>query len=228
MLTEFKAEISPKFRRRLLKLHKRLSRAPFFGPLIKGYGVTESQILGNDTRPEWLKNLAKKIHNAATFERYAGKKSEAWKYGLSCGGSLAALSVLPKYPDWYSNSLSKEQADEFINLIHEFVRKEREARRNATEQEIWDFCDGSAYGSKNFVQPNDWPAGATYTRFKLDLLLTALGEHVEEFQTTTELYNFLLGDDNPPPPWLGDLEDFQRYCRELGIRLGPRGRPASK
>jgi hypothetical protein len=227
MQMEFKAQLSPKFQRRLLKLWKTLERAPWFSHLIKGVDLTESQLRGNDTRPEWVKNLAKKVHDAFTLAKFSTGKSDIWRQGASCGAGIAALSEMRKHPDWYSNSLSPEQSEEFTTLIRELLQLENSARLKE-ERELADFFAGFAEGLNNSLEPNGLPVGVCYNRFKLDLLLLALGEHVEECQTTTELYNFILGDDKIPPPWLGDLDSFQRYCRELGIRLGPRGRPEIK
>ncbi len=177
-----------------------------------------------DPRPEWVRKLAKKFTASFTLVNYAKEKSDGWKHGSAFGVLTSLLSIMRERPERFSKSVPGNLIRPVITTFDAVIGQEVGKRMKGPREDAGNFFSGLAHGMQNPIQASGFPSTGSHRAF-LDFALLLLWEEVEKCRTREELYYKLLGDDKKPNQWLGDLETFKRYCGELGILRGKRGRP---
>ena len=184
------------------------------------YEPPQALLLYQDPRPDWVKALAKKLTD--TFSLAARDKSPEWKCGSALGVVTSLLSTMRQTPGKFSKVLPNNLIEPLTSSLGELI--EREIKNRLSQDLQAQFFAGFAYGLAKPIQPSGMPDCGTH-RLILDFVLLLCWEEVENCLTREELYYQLRGDDKIPTQWLGDLDSFLSYCRDIGFRRGKRGRP---
>lgn len=194
------------------------------GPLMSTLGLTFPLGEGIDERPKWVRSLSKKVLDAFLLVEMSKGKSDEWKEGARTGTLFSMVCLMRENKEWFGKLMPPELLESLLGTIESLITLDVTSRIKASGGEAADYFTGYGYTSRHTLQPSGLPTGGSH-RMILDLVLLVVWKHVLKCRTISEVYALLGGSEENSNQWLGDFETFQRYCRNLGIRLAPRGRP---
>jgi len=161
--------------------------------------------------PEWALSLGRRIRKAILAETVVTNESQA------NGRLLGIFLRISK-----ENSAVSEQFGPAVSKLKEMLPGMLAEALALPNKECAEFFRSFGKVLDGTLDEQLVGIGGS-RRFVIYMVLLSLWQEIDRFQRSTDLHAFLAG--KVPIGVLGDLEPFQRLCRELGLFRGRRGRP---